>query len=128
MSGSPVPGSGLHLSRAIVVWLGLPAYNPASRFLDESRPSWLDLQRHETTGMRSSSTPAVATLAGRPGSGLRATADILAAVRRPGQSRLVGWARWCGSRARPTRPWPCGLRTETGVKRLFVAVRPLEKL
>jgi len=58
----------LHLSRAIVRsgW-GSPQYNPASRFLDEIPVDLLDWQRTETTGMRSASTPAVATLAGRPG-------------------------------------------------------------
>ena len=58
----------LHLSRAVVrsAW-GQPQYNPASRFLDEIPAELLDWQRTESTGMRPSSTPAVATLAGRPG-------------------------------------------------------------
>ncbi|MGZ4722209.1 3'-5' exonuclease, partial [Oryzihumus sp.] len=58
----------LHLSRAVVrsAW-GQPQYNPASRFLDEIPAELIDWQRSESTGMRPSSTPAVATLAGRPG-------------------------------------------------------------
>ncbi|HYO20012.1 MAG TPA: DNA helicase PcrA, partial [Dermatophilaceae bacterium] len=58
----------LHISRAIVRsgW-GSPLYHPASRFLDEIPADLIDWQRTETTGMRPSSAPAVAALAGRPG-------------------------------------------------------------
>ena len=46
---------------------GQPAYNPASRFLDEIPASLINWRRSETTAMRVSSTPAVARLAQRPG-------------------------------------------------------------
>ena len=58
----------LHISRAVsrAAW-GSPQYFPASRFLDEIPADLVDWQRVESTGVRPSSTPAVATLAGRPG-------------------------------------------------------------
>jgi DNA helicase-2/ATP-dependent DNA helicase PcrA len=68
----------LYVSRAAVrsAW-GKPQYFPASRFLDELPPTLLDWRRTETTGMRPSSTPEVAHLAGRPG------------VRSPGTREVV---------------------------------------
>ena len=58
----------LHISRAEVrsAW-GAPQYNPPSRFLDEIPRHLIDWVRVATTGMRPSSTPAVARLAARPG-------------------------------------------------------------
>jgi len=121
----------LHLSRAIVRsgW-GTPQYNPASRFLDEIPADLLDWQRTETTGMRPSSTPAVATLAGRPG------------VRSPGNRPLI--SLHSGDRVSHDS---FGLGTvvrvegelekamahvdfgaDTGVKRLLLRYAPLEKL
>ncbi|MBD2758915.1 DNA helicase PcrA [Yimella sp. cx-573] len=57
----------LHISRAEVrsAW-GAPQYNPPSRFLDEIPSHLIDWARVQTTGMRPSSTPAVARLAARP--------------------------------------------------------------
>jgi DNA helicase II / ATP-dependent DNA helicase PcrA len=58
----------LYLSRAAVrtAW-GAPSYNPPSRFLDELPAHLLDWRRLETTSVRTTSTPAVARLATRPG-------------------------------------------------------------
>jgi DNA helicase II / ATP-dependent DNA helicase PcrA len=58
----------LYVSRAAVrsAW-GQPSYNPASRFLGEIPSGLVDWRRTETTSMRTSSTPAVARLAARPG-------------------------------------------------------------
>jgi DNA helicase-2/ATP-dependent DNA helicase PcrA len=68
----------LYVSRAAVrsAW-GQPSYNPASRFLDEIPPGLVDWRRSESTGMRPTSTPAVARLAGRPG------------VRSPGNREVI---------------------------------------
>src|SRR6476659_28946 len=69
----------LHLSRAAVrsAW-GAPQYNPASRFLDEIPGHLVDWQRAEAaTTARRPGTPAVATLAARPG------------VRSPGNRPLI---------------------------------------
>ncbi|GAB2695954.1 DNA helicase PcrA [Thalassiella azotivora] len=58
----------LYLSRAVVrSAYGQPQYNPASRFLDEIPAELVDWRRSESTGVRPSSTPAVARLAQRPG-------------------------------------------------------------
>jgi DNA helicase-2/ATP-dependent DNA helicase PcrA len=121
----------LHLSRAIVRsgW-GSPQYNPASRFLDEIPADLLDWQRTESTGMRSSSTPAVATLAGRPG------------VRSPGNRPLISLhsgdrvshdsfglgtvVRVEGEGDKVMAHVDFG--TDTGVKRLLLRYAPLEKL
>jgi DNA helicase-2/ATP-dependent DNA helicase PcrA len=59
----------LYLSRAVVrsAW-GAPSYNPASRFLDELPDELLDWRRTQGLGgAGSTSTPAVARLAQRPG-------------------------------------------------------------
>ncbi len=58
----------LYVSRAAVrsAW-GQPNYHPASRFLGEIPAGLVDWRRTETTTMRTSSTPAVARLAARPG-------------------------------------------------------------
>jgi DNA helicase II / ATP-dependent DNA helicase PcrA len=121
----------LHLSRAIVRsgW-GTPQYNPASRFLDEIPAELIDWQRTETTGMRSSSTPAVATLAGRPG------------VRSPGNRPMISLGtgdrvshdsfglgtvlRVEGEADKVMAHVDFG--TDTGVKRLLLRYAPLEKL
>jgi DNA helicase-2/ATP-dependent DNA helicase PcrA len=121
----------LHLSRAIVRsgW-GTPLYNPASRFLDEIPAELMDWQRTETTGMRPSSTPAVATLAGRPG------------VRSPGNRPLISLrtgdrvshdsfglgtvVRVEGELEKAMAHVDFGV--DTGVKRLLLRYAPLEKL
>jgi DNA helicase II / ATP-dependent DNA helicase PcrA len=68
----------LYVTRAAIrsAW-GAPAYNPASRFLQEIPDSLISWRRSETTQMRISSTPAVARLAQRPG------------VRSPGNREIV---------------------------------------
>jgi DNA helicase-2/ATP-dependent DNA helicase PcrA len=121
----------LHLSRAVVrsSW-GAPQYHPASRFLDEIPADLIDWQRTETTGMRPSSTPAVATLAGRPG------------VRSPGNRPLISLktgdrvshdsfglgtvVRVEGEADKAMAHVDFG--TDTGVKRLLLRYAPLERL
>ena len=56
---------------------GQPNYNPASRFLEEIPTDLVEWRRSESTGIRPSSEPAVARLAGRPG------------VRSPGNREVV---------------------------------------
>src|SRR3954467_4346760 len=121
----------LHLSRAVVraAW-GQPQYNPASRFLDEIPAELLDWQRTESTGARPSSTPAVATLAGRPG------------VRSPGNRPVIALAAGdrvshdsfgLGSVVRVEGDGDKAMAHvdfggDTGVKRLLLRYAPLEKL
>ncbi|MDR6862470.1 DNA helicase PcrA [Phycicoccus sp. 3266] len=122
----------LHLSRAAVrsAW-GAPQYNPPSRFLDEIPVHLLDWQRAEAaTSTRRPSTPAVATLAARPG------------VRSPGNRPLI--ALHAGDKVTHDS---YGLGTvvktegegdktqahvdfggDTGVKRFLLRYAPLEKL
>jgi DNA helicase II / ATP-dependent DNA helicase PcrA len=121
----------LHLSRAIVrAGWGTPQYNPASRFLDEIPDDLVFWQRTETTGMRPSSTPAVATLAGRPG------------VRSPGNRPMISLkdgdrvshdsfglgtvVRVEGEAEKAMAHVDFG--TDTGVKRLLLRYAPLERL
>ena len=68
----------LYLSRAGVrsAW-GAPQYNPPSRFLDEIPETLVDWRRTETSGMRGSTTPAIARLAQRAG------------VRSPGNRKVI---------------------------------------
>jgi DNA helicase-2/ATP-dependent DNA helicase PcrA len=68
----------LYVSRAGVrsAW-GAPQYNPPSRFLDEIPESLVDWRRTETSGMRGSTTPAIARLAQRAG------------VRSPGNREVI---------------------------------------
>ena len=121
----------LHLSRAIVRsgW-GSPQYNPASRFLDEIPAELIDWQRTETTGTRSSSTPAVATLAGRPG--VRSPGNRLMILLRPGDRvshdsfGLGTVVRVEGEADKVMAHVDFG--TDTGVKRLLLRYAPLEKL
>jgi DNA helicase-2/ATP-dependent DNA helicase PcrA len=121
----------LHLSRAIVRsgW-GTPQYNPASRFLDEIPADLMDWQRTETTGMRSSSTPAVATLAGRPGvrsPGNRPPISLRSGDRVSHDSFGLGTVvRVEGEADKAMAHVDFG--TETGVKRLLLRYAPLEKL
>jgi DNA helicase II / ATP-dependent DNA helicase PcrA len=121
----------LHLSRAVVraAW-GQPQYNPASRFLDEIPAELLDWQRTESTGVRPSSIPAVATLAGRPG------------VRSPGNRPVIALAAGdrvshdsfgLGSVVRVEGDGDKAMAHvdfggDTGVKRLLLRYAPLEKL
>jgi DNA helicase-2/ATP-dependent DNA helicase PcrA len=121
----------LHLSRAIVRsgW-GSPQYNPASRFLDEIPDELLDWQRTETTGMRPSSTPAVATLAGRPGvrsPGNRPMISLRSGDRVSHDSFGLGTVvRVEGEADKVMAHVDFG--TDTGVKRLLLRYAPLEKL
>jgi DNA helicase II / ATP-dependent DNA helicase PcrA len=121
----------LHLSRAIVRsgW-GSPQYNPASRFLDEIPADLLDWQRTETTGMRSASTPAVATLAGRPGvrsPGNRPMISLHSGDRVSHDSFGLGTVvRVEGEGDKVMAHVDFG--TDTGVKRLLLRYAPLEKL
>ena len=121
----------LHLSRAVVRsgW-GSPQYNPASRFLDEIPADLLEWQRTETTGMRSSSTPAVATLAGRPGvrsPGNRPMISLRSGDRVSHDSFGLGTVvRVEGEADKVMAHVDFG--TETGVKRLLLRYAPLEKL
>jgi len=121
----------LHLSRAIVRsgW-GSPQYNPASRFLDEIPADLIDWQRTETTGMRSSSTPAVATLAGRPGvrsPGNRPMISLRSGDRVSHDSFGLGTVvRVEGEADKVMAHVDFG--TDTGVKRLLLRYAPLEKL
>jgi len=121
----------LHLSRAIVRsgW-GSPQYNPASRFLDEIPADLLDWQRTETTGMRPSSTPAVATLAGRPGvrsPGNRPMISLRSGDRVSHDSFGLGTVvRVEGEADKAMAHVDFG--TDTGVKRLLLRYAPLEKL
>jgi DNA helicase-2/ATP-dependent DNA helicase PcrA len=121
----------LHLSRAIVRsgW-GSPQYNPASRFLDEIPDELLDWQRTETTGMRPSSTPAVATLAGRPGvrsPGNRPMISLRSGDRVSHDSFGLGTVvRVEGEADKMMAHVDFG--TDTGVKRLLLRYAPLEKL
>ncbi len=123
----------LYLSRAAVrsAW-GAPQYNPASRFLDEIPADLVDWQRlgPSFSGARGAGSPAVATLAARPG------------VRSPGKRPVIALA--AGDRVTHDA---FGLGTvvrvegegdksmahvdfgeETGTKRLLLRYAPLVKL
>jgi DNA helicase-2/ATP-dependent DNA helicase PcrA len=121
----------LHLSRAIVRsgW-GSPQYNPASRFLEEIPADLLDWQRTETNGVRSSSTPAVATLAGRAGvrsAGNRPVILLRSGDRVSHDSFGLGTVVRVEGEADKTMAH-VDFGTETGVKRLLLRYAPLEKL
>ena len=121
----------LHLSRAIVRsgW-GSPQYNPASRFLDDIPADLIDWQRTETTGMRPSSSPAVATLAGRPGvrsPGNRPMISLRSGDRVSHDSFGLGTVvRVEGEADKAMAHVDFG--ADTGVKRLLLRYAPLEKL
>jgi len=121
----------LHLSRAIVRsgW-GSPQYNPASRFLDEIPADLIDWQRTETTGMRSSSAPAVATLAVPPKvryAGNRPMISLRSGDRVSHDSFGLGTVvRVEGEADKVMAHVDFG--TEAGVKRLLLRYAPLEKL
>jgi DNA helicase-2/ATP-dependent DNA helicase PcrA len=121
----------LHLSRAIVRsgW-GAPLYNPASRFLDDIPADLVFWQRTETTGMRPSSTPAVATLAGRPGvrsPGNRPVISLKAGDRVSHDSFGLGTVvRVEGEADKAMAHVDFG--ADTGVKRLLLRYAPLERL
>ena len=121
----------LHLSRAIVRsgW-GSPQYNPASRFLDDIPSDLIDWQRTETTGMRSSSAPAVAALAGRPGVrslGNRPAISLKSGDRVSHDSFGLGTVvRVEGEADKAMAHVDFG--ADTGVKRLLLRYAPLEKL
>jgi len=121
----------LHLSRAIVRsgW-GSPQYNPASRFLDEIPADLIEWQRTETTGMRPSSAPAVAALAGRPGArspGNRPMILLHSGDRVSHDSFGLGTVvRVEGEADKAMAHVDFG--ADTGVKRLLLRYAPLEKL
>jgi DNA helicase-2/ATP-dependent DNA helicase PcrA len=121
----------LHLSRAIVRsgW-GTPLYNPASRFLDDIPADLVFWQRTETTGMRPSSTPAVATLAGRPGvrsPGNRPVISLKAGDRVSHDSFGLGTVvRVEGEADKAMAHVDFG--ADAGVKRLLLRYAPLERL
>ena len=121
----------LHLSRAIVRsgW-GSPLYNPASRFLDEIPDDLIDWQRTETSGMRPSSAPAVAALAGRPGvrsPGNRPPISLRSGDRVSHDSFGLGTVvRVEGDADKAMAHVDFG--ADTGVKRLLLRYAPLEKL
>ena len=121
----------LHLSRAIVRsgW-GSPQYNPASRFLDEIPADLIDWQRTESAGMRSSSAPAVASLAGRPGTrspGNRPLISLHSGDRVSHDSFGLGTVvRVEGEADKAMAHVDFG--ADTGVKRLLLRYAPLEKL
>ncbi|MEO8518948.1 MAG: DNA helicase PcrA, partial [Dermatophilaceae bacterium] len=121
----------LHLSRAVVRsgW-GSPQYNPASRFLDDIPADLIDWLRTETTGMRSSSAPAVAALAGRPGVrslGNRPAISLHSGDRVSHDSFGLGTVvRVEGEAEKAMAHVDFG--ADTGVKRLLLRYAPLEKL
>jgi DNA helicase-2/ATP-dependent DNA helicase PcrA len=121
----------LHISRAIVRsgW-GSPQYAPASRFLDEIPADLIDWQRTETTGMNPSSTPAVATLAGRAGvrsPGNRPIISLRSGDRVSHDSFGLGTVvRVEGESDKVMAHVDFG--TDTGVKRLLLRYAPLTKL
>jgi len=121
----------LHLSRAIVRsgW-GSPQYNPASRFLDDIPADLIDWQRTETTGMRSSSAPSVAALAGGPGVrslGNRPAISLRSGDRVSHDSFGLGTVvRVEGEADKAMAHVDFG--ADTGVKRLLLRYAPLEKL
>ncbi len=122
----------LHISRAAVrsAW-GAPQYNPASRFLDEIPAELVDWKRSQSalTSMRSG-TPAVATLAARPGVRSPGNRPILAL--RSGD-RVTHDSFGLGTVVRVEGE---GDKTmahvdfggDAGVKRLLLRYAPLEKL
>jgi DNA helicase-2/ATP-dependent DNA helicase PcrA len=120
----------LYVSRAAVrsAW-GQPSYNPASRFLDEIPPGLVDWRRSESTGMRPTSTPAVARLAGRPGvrsPGTREVIHLEAGDRVTHDTFGLGTVvevEGSGERAVAK----VDFRSE-GVKRLLLRYAPVEKL
>ena len=121
----------LHLSRAVVraAW-GQPQYNPASRFLDEIPADLLDWQRTESTGMRPSSAPAVATLAGRPGVRSPGNRPV---IKLAGGDRVTHDSFGLGSVVRVEGEGDKAMAHvdfggDTGVKRLLLRYAPLEKL
>jgi DNA helicase-2/ATP-dependent DNA helicase PcrA len=122
----------LHLSRATVraAW-GAPQYNPASRFLDEIPADLLDWERIGSTGFSTrAGTPAVATLAARPG------------VRSPGNRPIIALksgdkvthdAFGLGTVVRVEGDGDKSMAHvdfggEHGLKRLLLRYAPLEKL
>jgi DNA helicase-2/ATP-dependent DNA helicase PcrA len=121
----------LHLSRAVVrsAW-GAPSYNPASRFLAEVPEELIDWQRTESTGMRPSSTPAVARLAGRPGvrsPGNRPVISLHAGDRVTHDSFGLGSVvRVEGEGEKAMAHVDFG--GDAGVKRLLLRYAPVEKL
>ncbi|HEY3534294.1 MAG TPA: 3'-5' exonuclease, partial [Pedococcus sp.] len=122
----------LHLSRAAVrsAW-GAPQYNPASRFLDEIPGHLVEWQRAEAaTTSRRPGTPAVATLAARPGVRSPGNRPIIAL--KPGD-RVTHDSYGLGTVVKTEGE---GEKTQahvdfggdTGVKRFLLRYAPLEKL
>jgi DNA helicase II / ATP-dependent DNA helicase PcrA len=120
----------LYLSRAAVrtAW-GAPSYNPPSRFLDELPAHLLDWRRLETTAVRTTSTPAVARLATRPG--VRSPGNRDVPLLEPGDRvthdkfGLGTVVQIEGSGEKSQAHVDFG---EAGTKRLLLRYAPLEKL
>jgi DNA helicase-2/ATP-dependent DNA helicase PcrA len=122
----------LHLSRAAVrsAW-GAPQYNPASRFLDEIPGHLVQWQRAEAaTTSRRPGTPAVATLAARPGvrsPGNRPLVSLHAGDRVTHDSYGLGTVVKTEGEGDKTQAH-VDFGGETGVKRFLLRYAPLEKL
>ena len=109
-----------------------PQYNPASRFLDEIPADLIDWQRMgpSFSGARGSGSPAVATLAARPGVRSPGTRPILALK---SGDRVTHDAFGLGTVVRVEGDGEKSMAhvdfgTDTGTKRLLLRYAPLEKL
>ncbi|WP_083454789.1 DNA helicase PcrA, partial [Nostocoides japonicum] len=122
----------LHISRAAVrsAW-GAPQYNPPSRFLDEIPPDLVDWQReHSALTARRPGTPAVATLAQRPGvrsPGNRPILQLRSGDRVTHESFGLGTVVRVEGEAERTMAH-VDFGGDAGVKRLLLRYAPLEKL
>ena len=112
--------------------MGGPAsYDPPSRFLDEIPPDLVDWQReHSALSSRAPGTPAVATLAARPG--VRSPGNRPVIALRPGD-KVTHDAFGLGTVVRVEGEGERSMAHvdfggESGVKRLLLRYAPLEKL
>ncbi len=123
----------LYLSRSSVrsAW-GAPQYHPASRFLDEIPGDLVDWQRlgPSFSGARGSGSPAVATLAGRPGVRSPGTRPVIALT---SGDRVTHDTFGLGTVVRVEGAGEKSMAhvdfgADTGTKRLLLRYAPLEKL
>ncbi|MDO5504488.1 MAG: DNA helicase PcrA [Actinomycetia bacterium] len=124
----------LHISRAAVrSAFGQPSYQPPSRFLKEIPEELVDWERIDSAGgreYRQAGTPAVATLAARPGVKARGSRPV--PVLAPGDKithdafglGTVTVVTGEGDRAQAE----VDFGPETGIKRLLLRFAPIEKL